>query len=472
MERRQRGPMLTAGLLAAILTAATSMGQARTPPIAPKLTETPLPPPVELPGPQTVDAEVTRGPLTAQEAAELALHRQPSLNGAAANLDAAQARTQQLKAGLGPSVDVTAAGGGLLTGRAVVGASGLIDGYQFGGSARKLLYDYNHTRDLVHQSLAVERGANAALTQAQSDLVFLVKQAFYAYVQNVRLVRVSEANVRNQQDHLALAQALLNSGLGLPVDVVRAQTAVADAIFGLNQARNNAGVARVNLAELIGVDPRTPVEASEESEPFTGPTDLPQLTDLALQQRPEMIAAQASLDAAKLGLSAARTVNAPEVYGSVGVADRGSQIVPPGPTVGISVSVQWTPVDSGFRAGAVKQAQAAVVTAQSQLDTTRLAVISDVAQAYLNVLTAEQRSATSAAEVANAQEALRLAEGRYRGGVGVFLDVLDAQTALDTANVNRVNARSAIDQAQAALFHAVGTPNTATEPHRPPDANP
>jgi outer membrane protein len=302
--------------------------------------------------------------------------------------------------------------------------------------------------------------------------VFLVKQAFYAYVQDVRLVRVSEANVKNQQDHLALAQARLNSGLGLPVDVVRAQTAVAEAIFGLDWARNSAALARVNLAELIGVDPRTPIEASEESEPFTGPTDLPLLTDLALKQRPEMLGAQAALEVAQLGLRAARTTNAPVISGSVGVADRGTQTLPPSPSVGLSVSVQWTPVDSGFTAGRIKEAEAAVVAAQSLIDSTRLAVISDVAQAYLNILTAEQRSGTSVAEVANAQEALRLAEGRYRGGIGVFLDVLDAQMALDTANINRVNVRSAIDQALAALSHALGNPDTVTAPSRPTDVSP
>lgn len=59
------------------------------------------------------------------------------------------------------------------------------------------------------------------------------------------------------------------------------------------------------------------------------------------------------------------------------------------------------------------------------------------------------------AQVTNAQEALRLAEGRYRAGIGVFLDVLDAQTDLDGANTNRVNARTSLDRARAALAHAV-----------------
>src|SRR5205823_13118564 len=118
----------------------------------------------------------------------------------------------------------------------------------------------------VRQAAAQERAATENLTRVQSDTVLQVKQAFYTYVQNNRLVSVNETNVRNQQAHLALAQARLNAGLGPPSDVVRAQTAVADAILNLNLAHNAASVARVNLAQHTGVDPRTPLLPADTQE--------------------------------------------------------------------------------------------------------------------------------------------------------------------------------------------------------------
>ncbi|MEN6426122.1 MAG: TolC family protein, partial [Phycisphaerales bacterium] len=171
-------------------------------------------------------------------------------------------------------------------------------GYQVSATLNKLLYDYNHTRSLVQQAAAEERSANADLTRTQADLVFQVKQAFYTYLQDVRLVAVSESNVHNQEGHLRAAQARLNTGIGLPYDVVRAQTAYTAAIFDLNLARNSASVSRVQLAEMIGVDPRTPIIAAEASEPAVIPTDVESLTQEALRLRPEMAQVQAGIEAA------------------------------------------------------------------------------------------------------------------------------------------------------------------------------
>ncbi len=51
-----------------------------------------------------------------------------------------------------------------------------------------------------------------------------------AYAQDIRLVEVNTENLRGQQEHHALAQARLRAGVGIPLDVVMAETAVADAI--------------------------------------------------------------------------------------------------------------------------------------------------------------------------------------------------------------------------------------------------
>ncbi len=444
------------------LIASLAMGaKAQTPPIQPKVQETPLPPPVELEAPPTISPDVPNRPLTASEAAAIALRHQPNVTVARADVYAAQGRKRQAQAGLLPTVNTGAAYANTAiiptTGPSAAPISGVTSpGYQVTANVEQLIYDFNHTRDLVRQASAEVSSATSNLTRVQSDTVLQVKQAFYTYGQDQRLVSVNEANVGNQQSHLALASAQLQAGMGLPSDVVRAETAVADAIFSLNVARNNASLARVNLALLMGVDPRTPINAADTGEPPIKEDSANSLVNLALKQRPEIQQANADLQAAIAGVSAAKNSDYPSLGAGAGWLQTGSNFPLENNSLTYGVAVHWTPFNSGLTKGLIQEAQANLLSVQAQMQTAQLQVTSDVSQAYLNLITAQQRVTTADSEVANAQEALNLTEGRYKSGLGTFLDVLDAQQALVTAKSNLVNAQSAVDQALAATQHAIG----------------
>ena len=68
-----------------------------TPPIMPKIEEPALQPNVEMPPPATWPAEVPNRPLTAQEAADIALQLQPALAQAQARILNAQGVEQQAR---------------------------------------------------------------------------------------------------------------------------------------------------------------------------------------------------------------------------------------------------------------------------------------------------------------------------------------------------------------------------------------
>lgn len=443
-----------------------------TPPIVPPTKGVPILPAVELPAPPA-DSTVaptapTEQPLTADEAAGIALRLQPSVTIAGANIVAAQGRTQQVRAGLRPSLGFSAGytqqeslnastgtGGGTGGGTDPFSNSSS-SGLRASASVRQLLFDFNRTRNAVRESAARERAANAGLTRVQADLVLQVKQAFYTFVQNTRLVGVNEANLKNRQEQLALAQARLNVGLGAPADVVRAQTTVAEAAFNLESARNVASLSRVSLALLMGIDARTPLQTADSSEPTVATDDVNDLVNQALTQRPEVVQAQASLEAAGFGVSVAKKSNAPSIGIGGSLASRGDNLSLNHSSVRATLDLSWTPFDGGLSKGVVKEAQANSAIAQAELNSARQNVVSDVSQAYLNLRTAEQSVLTADAQVANAEESVRLAEGRYRAGVGTFIEVTDAQTALLTARTNRVNAVSTVDKARAALSRAVG----------------
>lgn len=489
-------------------------------PYVPNLEPIPVPTPASVPPPPYVPADVPERPLTVDEAVLLALRHQPNVDIAAANIEVAQGRTQQVQAGLNPSVTASfsytgvstqiagnrgggggggannfntgaanasangtttqqvviqqipapaAAGSGGSSGSSLGTGSNLSNAGGGGGgfngttglssnvTIRQLVFDFEHTRDLVRQSVAQETAAQASFTQVQADLVLQVKQAFYTYVQDQRLVDVQATNIKNQQEHLRLAQGLYNAGTGLPADVVRAQAAVADAINSYIQAVNTADTARIALVKLMGIDPRTPLVTAPSNEPAIDDTDIAGLEALALQLRPEVRQALAVVEANQYGLSAAHTTNAPALTASATVSS-----IPIGSNqieiLSAGLDVSWPFVDGGVTRGLVTQAKGNLQIALDQLRLARTSIIQDVSTSYLNVHSALQQLATTGVEVASAQENLRLQSGRYAAGLGTSIDVLDAEQALLQALTNQVNAQSSVDNARAALTHAIGTP--------------
>jgi outer membrane protein TolC len=269
---------------------------------------------------------------------------------------------------------------------------------------------------------------------------------------------VSEQEVGNRQSQLDLARSRYNVGLGVPIDVVNAETAKAEAVINLSQARANAEQARINLAILMGIDPRTPLVPAAAIEPPVATNDVNALTRIALTQRPEVVQARYSLRSAQYGVSAARTTNVPAITGGTSIISGGDEFLPQENNLTIGLSITWTPVDGGVTRGLVQQARGNVLIAQQQLIVAQQTAKSDVASAYVNLRTAEQQVPVAIADVANAENGVSIATGRYSTGIGVFLDIINAQAFLLTARTNLVNTQSAVEQYRVALAHAIGAP--------------
>ena len=430
-----------------------------TEPIKPKTPDILVPPPVEVPGPPNIDALAAK-PLPADAAARIAILRQQTIALARAAIRAAAGGRKSAQAALGPNVSLDSAATKLTVVKvdpnATGSGAGTLNGSQSSISLRQLLFDFSHSEDLVRQAAYLEEAARRAYETSEDDLVSQVKQAFYTFVQDNSLVDAADANVRNTQAQLDLAQARLDSGLGAPADVVSAKTLFAIAVVALTQARETAASSRIALATIMGLDPRTPITAAASAEESPVAEDMNALVDQALKLRPEVAQSTAVLKAAQAGLSAARTGNAPALILNAAYSGRGSSDPLAGENTTVGVALSWTLFDSGNNAGRVEQAKAGVEAAKAQLDLTSQSVVGDVAQAYLNLKSGEQRAIVTTANLANAQEGVRLSQGRYRAGVTTFLEVSAAQASLFTAQTNDVNAHAAIQQARAALAKAVG----------------
>jgi len=397
-------------------------------------------------------------PLTLAQAVEIALRNQPQLGAAVAAAQAAAGRTRQTESGRGPSVSVSAQGARSGTEQTVGGVSVMAERSSFSTdvSARQLIYDFGATNAQVAQARSRERASGQTLAQTRQDVINQVKQSYYRLLGDQRLLQVQRENVANQQAHLELARGLAEGGIAPRSDVVRAETAVAEAVLNLARAQNTAALSLVNLNLALGVDVRTPTQVEQTEEAAAGSGAQADLVALALGQRPEARAARFSLQAAREALGLAQVSNRPSVFGEASYGLRGSAVPPSDRNWSFGAGVQWPLFDSGLTRGRVQEAAAQVRSAEASLRQVEQTVGSEVVGAYLDLQTAEQQVVAAGAEVTNAQESLRAATGRYAAGRAAYIEVIDAQNALVTAQTNQVNALYTVSTSRAALKRALG----------------
>ena len=79
-----------------------------------------------------------------------------------------------------------------------------------------------------------------------------------------------------------------------------------------------------------------------------------------------------------------------------------------------------------------------------------------VKQAYLAVRSAAQRVRETQAAVTQAAEGFAISRVRYEAGVGINLDVLDAQLALNQAKINHIQALYDYNVGISSLEQAMG----------------
>ena len=121
-------------------------------------------------------------------------------------------------------------------------------------------------------------------------------------------------------------------------------------------------------------------------------------------------------------------------------------------------TVSWNLWDGGVTDAKIKSANAGLKSAEELLLQTRETIELEIRQDYLNVLSAKEQIRAAEASVEQAEEAYKIATVRYRSGVGINLDVLDAQLALNQARTNYITALYNYNIGLATLENAMGIP--------------
>jgi outer membrane protein TolC len=282
---------------------------------------------------------------------------------------------------------------------------------------------------------------------------------FLGVVQAQQLERVAEENVSRAAHHLQDARARVEAGVAPGFDVIRAEAEVANANDGLVAARAAVEKALAALKTLLSIEVTRPVvlQASEPGEYVE--VEPSEQIKTALSQRPEVAISEKAVQLADaaIGLARAGTKPSLDMFASF---QKQSEKGFGGHDWNWALGVQASKFifDNGLTRAAVEEAMAKKAQAEEALKQVQEGIALEVYQACVSLNEARERITAAEKAVAQAEEAMRIADLRYREGVAPAVEVTDARLALVSARANLVNARFAYERAKVELAYAIGTP--------------
>lgn len=300
-------------------------------------------------------------------------------------------------------------------------------------------------------------GARSADVDSQKALLRALAQTGNATLQNIFLTTAQDyynAVAAQAQAEAALraeavarevydaADAKAQAGVASLGDRLQAKTAYGQAVMNRVQAQGDLKNAVGTLAVDMGLSPSASFQIAEASDITSFDSSRVGAIEALLEQvrheHPAVLAAAARLESARLNTARVKMQGWPTV--SLSGSTSGSTGSPRTNAIGLNVSV---PIFDGFSRN--YQVQAAVASEQTQenaLQTAERQVALTVWQSYhaLGVSTENLRNAHVLVE--DAEKSLDVAKGRYFGGVGTLIDLLNAQNTEASARQQKIRALS------------------------------
>ena len=334
---------------------------------------------------------------------------------------------------------------------------GPFDVFDARASVTQSIFDFSSIRN--YQAAKVTAEAIKADNQGTRDQVTdQVARAFLAGLRAQAGLDTAKANVELSEALLKLSQSLKTAGTGTGIEVTRAEVQLANDRQQLLVAENALERSHLELLKVIGLRLENPVELNGALGYVpTENVDVTQALSIARANRAELKAQQYREDSARLSHSAVKFERLPSLeafgdYGSSGTAIDNSV---PTRTYGASLKI---PIYDGGRRDA-RRAESASLYRQEQI---RMQDLRD--QVELDVRVAIENLRSADAEVKTAEDGLKLSENelaqaqrRYKAGVTNSVEVTDAQTRLQRARGNRINALYNYNLARIDLGTATGT---------------
>lgn len=383
----------------------------------------------------------------------LALRGDPTFLAAAAARDATLQEVPKARAGLLPSLSITATRSKNMTENTAPNSLGQLkttdSNYRYESGNIYFRQPVFRPQNLAQYFVAESQAAAAESTYIKdtNDMIVRVSSAYFDSLladEQLELARVERAKLEKT---LVYAEQTLKKGSGTLTDVLDVKARLHRAIAQQIEAENSADYARQALQTLTGekVGALSPLNKDRFSLQPLVPRELDAWFALADESNPDIKTAGSNVEAAKNQLLKERAGHLPTIDLVAsrlhGMNDSNVSLGTDYYTNSLGFQVSVPIMAGGYVVASSTQAQASLVEAEQKLEAITRSVQLEVRKQFNNVVQGVDYVLAQQLAVESAQEAVKGNQKGVLAGTRVIVDVLNAQRDLVNASLELAKAR-------------------------------
>jgi len=389
---------------------------------------------------------------------------QPGLQAAAARLAVAAADADALVASQGPQL-----GGAVDLTRQRFTQHGLVpppiagstrDVASAQATARYELDFFGRHAAALRAALGQQQAAAAELQAARVLLSARLAQGWVGLARLLALRDIAQRTLAQREAQLDLTQQRVDAGLDTEVELRLAQGTLPDARQQIEALNGQITLARHQLAVLSGQAPQALASAQPALQPLRQAALPEHIGADLLGRRADVVAARWRVESALGRVDSARAEFYPDInlIGFVGLSSLGlNRLLSAGSrNLGAGPALHLPLFDGGLLRAELGARAAEADAAVAAYNGAVLEAAREVADASATLQSINRQQAEQAQAGAATEAAYRLAQQRYQAGLGSYLLVLGAETAVLAQRGNAAELKARALDSQVALMRALG----------------
>jgi outer membrane protein len=301
------------------------------------------------------------------------------------------------------------------------------------------------------------------LKKEYASMTVDIKTAYWSYYKGKEQLKILEENIQQSKAHLADLESFQKNGLATLNDVLKLKVQISNLEYMKLDAETNINFAIVSLNTLLGLPLDTEIELLDKPKSMTLSIEsLKNLVEIANENRYELKSMDLRYKASNSALKMSKAGWYPQISlaGNYTFAQPNPRLQPSQErfygTWDVSVQLSYdlwnwnlTSIQSG-------QAEANMMQSKYALDQIYDGIKLEVTQNYYNIMKSKEKIEVAKIGIDQAEENLRVTNQRFKNGVSINSDLIDAETAWLSSKINFTSAVVDYEIAIAKLEKALG----------------